>query len=48
MTTGKTIRRSVSVRRSPVPRVGKVASGYLGLLGKLSEASKKLERARAK
>ena len=44
--TTKPVRRSVSVRRSPVPRAGKVANGYLGLLKKLSDGSAKLEKAR--
>ena len=44
--TTRTIRRSVSVRRSPVPPSGGVAGGYLGLLAKLSKASSQLDRAR--
>jgi len=43
----KTVRRSVLVRRSPVPPVG-IASGFVGLLVKLAGASDRLERARPK
>jgi hypothetical protein len=42
----KTVRRSIRVRRSPVPRNVAVASGFLCLLVKLAGASDRLERAR--
>src|SRR5690349_24872175 len=32
MATTKTVRRSIRIRRSPVPRNAAVASGFLGLL----------------
>ena len=48
MATTKTVRRSVRVRRSPVPRSAAVANGFLGLLVKLAGASDRLERARRK
>lgn len=38
----KTVRRSVRVRRSPVPPQG----GFFGLLAKLAGASDRLEKAR--
>ncbi len=38
----KTVRRSVRVRRSPVPPSG----GFLGLLAKLAGASDRLDKAR--
>jgi hypothetical protein len=42
----KTIRRSVRIRRTPMPPSGGVASGFLALLSKLSSASDQLNRAR--
>lgn len=44
----KTVRRSVRVRRSPVPRASSagITSGFVGLLAKLAGASTRLERAR--
>ena len=44
--SSKTVRRSIQVRRSPVPPSGGVASGYMGLLAKLSGASDRLAKAR--
>jgi hypothetical protein len=42
----KTIRRSVRIRRSPVPSASSVTSGFLAMLSKLSSASDQLNRAR--
>ena len=42
----KTVRRSVRVRRSPVPPRGGASSGFLGLLAKLAGASDRLDKAR--
>ena len=42
----RTVRRSVRVRRSPVPPRTGVGSGFLGLLSKLADASERLEKSR--
>jgi hypothetical protein len=42
-----TVYKSISVRRSPVPRQSRGSgSSFFGMLGKLSAASNRLERAR--
>jgi hypothetical protein len=44
----KTVRRTIRVRRSPAPPSNSIASGFLGLLSKLSSASDRLNKARAR
>ncbi|HLL90557.1 MAG TPA: hypothetical protein VK324_14750 [Tepidisphaeraceae bacterium] len=45
---GKTIYKTLGVRRSPIPRKSKAGSGggFFSLLSKLDSASAKLNRAR--